>query len=140
MTALVNNAGVGVRAPFLTLEDAEWDRVIGVNLTGAFIVAQEAAIVMAPARRGSIVNMASISAFLAHDQLTAYSVSKAGLLALTRMMAFELAPIGVRVNAVAPGNHRNRLSRQEWSRRRPRLRDCDAFRLRDLARRKRSPA
>ena len=103
VTALVNNAGVGVRAPFLALQDEQWDRVIGVNLTGAFIVAQEAALVMAPARRGSIVNMSSISAHLAHEELTAYSVSKAGVLALTRMMAFELASIGVRVNAVTPG-------------------------------------
>jgi 3-oxoacyl-[acyl-carrier protein] reductase len=58
---------------------------------------------MAAARRGSVVNMASVAAYLSHIELTAYSVSKAGVVALTRMMAFELAPFGIRVNAVAPG-------------------------------------
>ena len=103
ITALVNNAGVGARAPFLSLEDSSWERVIGTNLTGAFIVAQEAARKMSAVRRGAIVNVSSISAYLAHEGLTAYAVSKAGMLALTRMMAFELGPLGIRVNAIMPG-------------------------------------
>jgi glucose 1-dehydrogenase len=103
LTAVVNNAGIGVKAAFLDLQDADWDKVLRVNLTGAFTVAQEAARIMARHERGSIVNISSVSAYLAHEGLTAYSVSKAGLLALTRMMAFELAPAGIRVNAVVPG-------------------------------------
>jgi 3-oxoacyl-[acyl-carrier protein] reductase len=103
LTALINNAGIGIRSPFLAMDDEQWNDVISVNLSGAFIVGQEVAKGMAAARRGSIVNVSSISAHLAHSELAAYSVSKAGLLALTRMMAFELAPVGIRVNAVTPG-------------------------------------
>jgi NAD(P)-dependent dehydrogenase (short-subunit alcohol dehydrogenase family) len=103
LTALVNNAGIGIRSPFLAMDDEQWNTVISVNLSGAFIVGQEVAKGMAATRHGSIVNVSSISAHLAHSELTAYSVSKAGLLALTRMMAFELAPVGIRVNAVTPG-------------------------------------
>lgn len=103
VTALVNNAGIGRRARFLDLDDDAWNEVIGVNLTGAFVVGQEVCRGMARSGRGSVVNMGSISAYLANSELTPYSVSKAGLLGLTRMMAFELAPAGIRVNAVAPG-------------------------------------
>jgi 3-oxoacyl-[acyl-carrier protein] reductase len=103
LTVLVNNAGVGRRAPFLELTDETWDDVLGVNLKGAFIVAQEAARVMAKSGSGRIVNMASVVAEIAHSNQTAYSVSKAGIAAMTRSMAFELAPLGITVNAVTPG-------------------------------------
>jgi NAD(P)-dependent dehydrogenase (short-subunit alcohol dehydrogenase family) len=103
VTILVNNAGIGMRAPFLDLTDDAWNAVLGVNLTGAFIVAQEVCRRMAKNGRGSVVNLASAAAHMAHSEQAAYSVSKAGLEALTRVMAFELAPIGIRVNAVAPG-------------------------------------
>jgi NAD(P)-dependent dehydrogenase (short-subunit alcohol dehydrogenase family) len=102
-TLLVNNAGTGARASFLELSDETWNRVIATNLTGAFIVAQETCRRMADGGGGSVVNIASISSFIANVDLTAYSVSKAGLVGLTRMMATELAPHGIRVNAVAPG-------------------------------------
>lgn len=103
ISGLVNNAGIGLRASFLELPQQSWDAVIGVNLTGAFIVAQEVCREMAKARRGAVVNMASAAAHMAHSDQSAYSVSKAGLEALTRAMAFELAPLGIRTNAVAPG-------------------------------------
>ncbi len=103
ITILVNNAGIGRRAPFLELSDETWNAVLEVNLTGAFIVAQEVCRYMARAGRGSVVNLGSAAAHMAHSEQAVYSVSKAGLEALTRVMAFELAPAGVRVNAVSPG-------------------------------------
>lgn len=103
VTGLVNNAGIGRRAPFLELPDDAWDAVIGVNLTGAFIVAQEACRAMVKGGGGAVVNMASIAGHMAHSDQSVYSVSKAGLEALTRAMAFELAPLGLRANAVSPG-------------------------------------
>jgi NAD(P)-dependent dehydrogenase (short-subunit alcohol dehydrogenase family) len=103
LTGLVNNAGIGLKVPFLELEDAAWKSVLEVNLTGAFIVGQEVARSMAEHGGGSIINMSSVAADIAHQGLSAYSVTKAGLLALTRSMAFELAPERIRVNALAPG-------------------------------------
>lgn len=100
---LVNNAGIGRRAPFLELTDAAWNAVLGVNLTGAFMVAQEVCRKMAQAGGGSVVHMGSAAAQMAHSEQAAYAVSKAGLEALTRAMAFELAAAGIRVNAIAPG-------------------------------------
>jgi NAD(P)-dependent dehydrogenase (short-subunit alcohol dehydrogenase family) len=103
ITVLINNAGIVRRASFLELADETWDDVIGINLKGAFIVAQEVARTMAKRRSGRIVNMASVAAEIAHSNQTAYSVSKAGVAAMTRVMAFELAPLGITVNALAPG-------------------------------------
>jgi NAD(P)-dependent dehydrogenase (short-subunit alcohol dehydrogenase family) len=103
LTVLVNNAGIVRRASFMELTDETWDDVLGVNLKGAFIVAQEAARAMAKQRSGRIVNMASVAGEIAHSNQTAYSVSKAGVAAMTRTMAFELAPLSITVNAIAPG-------------------------------------
>lgn len=103
ITILVNNAGIGRRAPFLELSDAAWNAVLSVNLTGAFIVAQEVCRHMVRAGHGSVVNMGSAASYIAHSDQAAYAASKAGLEQLTRVMAFELAPIGIRVNAVSPG-------------------------------------
>ncbi|HEY6295962.1 MAG TPA: SDR family NAD(P)-dependent oxidoreductase [Streptosporangiaceae bacterium] len=103
LTVLVNNAGIIRLAPFIETTDEMWSHVLGVNLTGMFIVAQEAARPMIGQRHGRIVNMASVSARIAHSGQTAYAVSKAGIEAMTRAMAFELAPFGITVNAVAPG-------------------------------------
>jgi NAD(P)-dependent dehydrogenase (short-subunit alcohol dehydrogenase family) len=103
LSILVNNAGIVRRAHFLEMTDAIWAEVLGVNLTGSFIVAQEAARVMVPQRSGRIVNMASVAADIAHGNQMAYSVSKAGIATMTRNMAFDLAPYGIGVNAIAPG-------------------------------------
>jgi 3-oxoacyl-[acyl-carrier protein] reductase len=103
LSVLVNNAGIVRRGHFLEVTDEAWADVLGVNLTGAFIVAQEVARVMVTQRSGRIVNMASVAAEIAHGNLTAYSVSKAGIAAMTRTMAFDLAPFGIGVNAIAPG-------------------------------------
>jgi len=103
ISILVNNAGIGSRAPFLELTDDHWQRVLGVNLTGAFMTAQETARHMVRTGGGSIINMGSAAGRMAHSEQTVYATSKAGIEALTRAMAFELAPVGIRVNAIAPG-------------------------------------
>jgi NAD(P)-dependent dehydrogenase (short-subunit alcohol dehydrogenase family) len=100
---LINNAGIGWRIPFLDMTDADWSKIINTNLTGYFIVGQEVARVMVAKKRGRIVNVASINAHIGTDHQAAYAASKGGIVALTRVMAFELAPLGVCVNAVSPG-------------------------------------
>jgi NAD(P)-dependent dehydrogenase (short-subunit alcohol dehydrogenase family) len=100
---LVNNAAVLHRTPVLRIEPGEWERVLATNLSGAFYCAQAAGRVMAARRSGAIVNVTSINDRRARDELTHYSVSKAGLTMLTKQLALELAPSRVRVNAVALG-------------------------------------
>src|SRR5262249_52633634 len=84
-------------------EEADLDRVLAVNLKGVFFGCQAAARAMAPQRSGSIVNVSSSAAFEPYPTLSAYSMSKAAVVALTRVLAAELGASGVRVNAVAPG-------------------------------------
>jgi NAD(P)-dependent dehydrogenase (short-subunit alcohol dehydrogenase family) len=101
--ALVNNAGIAIFRPILetTLED--WQRILAVNLTGPFLMVQAVAPVMAEGGGGAIVNITSISGLRASTLRTAYGTSKAGLAHLTKQQAVELASLGIRVNAVAPG-------------------------------------
>jgi len=103
LDALVNNAGVAVFKPMLetTLED--WSRVMSVNLTGPFLCTQAAAPIMAEGGGGAVVNVTSISGLRASTLRTAYGTSKAALAHLTKQQAVELAALGIRVNAVAPG-------------------------------------
>ena len=103
LDALVNNAGTAVFKPLLetTLED--WNRVLAVNLTGPFLATQLAAPLMADAGGGAIVNITSISGLRASTLRVAYGTSKAALGHLTKQQAAELAGLGIRVNAVAPG-------------------------------------
>jgi len=105
---LVNNAGLtyATHIPtgsFLELSEADWQRVLDVNLTGAFRCGQAAGRVMARAGRGVIINVVSIHAFLPLEAASHYSAAKAGLDMLTKNMALSLAPHGIRVNAIAPG-------------------------------------
>jgi NAD(P)-dependent dehydrogenase (short-subunit alcohol dehydrogenase family) len=103
LDALVNNAGVAVFAPLLETSDADWNRILAVNLTGPFLCAKAAAPLMREHGGGAIVNITSISAVRASTLRSAYGTSKAGLAHLTKQLAVELAPLGIRVNAVAPG-------------------------------------
>jgi NAD(P)-dependent dehydrogenase (short-subunit alcohol dehydrogenase family) len=100
---LVNNAGVYPRVPFLAMRETDWDLVLDVNLKGGFFCAQAAAQAMIDGgRRGTIINMAS-QAIRGAVRGVHYSASKGGVVAMTRAMALELAPHGIRVNAIAPG-------------------------------------
>jgi len=103
LDALVNNAGIAVFKPVLETTHAEWSRVLAVNLTGPFLCTQAAAALMAENGGGSVVNITSISGVRASTLRVAYGTSKAGLAHLTKQQAAELAGLGIRVNAVAPG-------------------------------------
>ncbi len=100
---LVNAAGVTHKSPTLTESEAEWSRVIETNLTGTLRACQIFGATMAQAGYGRIVNIASLSTFRGFHQVAAYSASKAGVGSLTQVLAIELAPSGVTVNAIAPG-------------------------------------
>jgi NAD(P)-dependent dehydrogenase (short-subunit alcohol dehydrogenase family) len=102
---LVNNAGVFERRPALEMEEGDWDRLLDVNLKGAFFCAQTAARIMRErGQGGAIVNVASDAAWSGGINPCAhYAASKAGMVSITRSLARELAPHRIRVNAVAPG-------------------------------------
>jgi len=106
---LVNNAGIIHAADFLDLKEADFDRVLRVNLKGAFLAGQAAAkrlVAQVKAGRpaGAIINMSSINAVVAIPNQTPYCVSKGGIDQLTKVMALALAPHGIRVNAIGPGS------------------------------------
>jgi NAD(P)-dependent dehydrogenase (short-subunit alcohol dehydrogenase family) len=102
---LVNNAAItrGSVRHFLEGDEAWWDEVVGVNLKGQFLCARRAAPLMAAQGSGVIINMSSGGATRAHRGMAAYDASKGGSEALTRALALDLAPYGVRVVAIAPG-------------------------------------
>jgi NAD(P)-dependent dehydrogenase (short-subunit alcohol dehydrogenase family) len=103
LNILVNNAGVTDRAPFLSMTLDFWERVLRINLTGAMLCSQAAARAMKQAGGGRIINVASISGQRGGSERAAYGASKAGLINLTAVMAIELAPHNITVNAIAPG-------------------------------------
>jgi NAD(P)-dependent dehydrogenase (short-subunit alcohol dehydrogenase family) len=104
LDGLVNNAGSVTREPFLEASEREIDRILALNVKGAAIVAQEVARAMvASSRGGSIVNIASIAGLVGARNRSIYAASKHAVMGLTRAMALELGPRGIRVNAVCPG-------------------------------------
>ncbi len=102
LDALVNNAALQICQPLLTTTAHDWDLIMAVNLRSALLLAQGAHPLL-KARGGAIVNVSSVHALATSPNIGAYAASKGGLLALTRAMALEFAPDGIRVNAVLPG-------------------------------------
>lgn len=100
---LVNAAGVTHKAATLEAEEADWNRVLDINLTGTLRACQIFGATMTRAGYGRIVNIASLTSFVGFYRVAAYTASKAAVAALTRVLAIELAQTGVNVNAIAPG-------------------------------------
>ncbi len=103
LTVLINNAGVTRDALLIRMAETEWDRVLNINLKGAFICTKAAAKVMMKARYGKIINISSVVGVMGNAGQANYAASKAGMIGLTKSVAKELGGRGVRVNAVAPG-------------------------------------
>ena len=111
---LVNNAAILIRTHFLDIEESEWDRIMEVNLKGFFLCSQTAARQMVRQGDGGvIINMSSAGDTLAGKDLAHYCVAKGGVRMLTRQLAFELAPHGIRANAIAPGLIETDLNRAD---------------------------
>ena len=100
---LLNNAGVNIRKLAIEYTEDEWDKIIDINLKGAFFVAQEVAKIMMGSGGGKIINTASDDAEIGHSTLSIYSASKAGLVSLTKVLAKEWAKYQINVNAIGPG-------------------------------------
>ena len=100
---LVNSAGITQRVPTLDCTEEEWSRIMDTNLTGTFRACQVFGKTMLAQRSGRVINIASLSSFVAFHEVAAYCASKAAIASLTKSLAVELAPHGVCVNAIAPG-------------------------------------
>ncbi|MBC2838562.1 SDR family NAD(P)-dependent oxidoreductase [Robiginitalea sp. SC105] len=100
---LVNNAGINMKKPLLDVTDAEFERILQTNLHSVFTISREVGKVMREQGQGNIVNISSMAAQYGLPYVVAYSASKTAIEGMTRAMAVELAPMGIRVNCVAPG-------------------------------------
>jgi 3-oxoacyl-[acyl-carrier protein] reductase len=109
---LINNAGIAFETPFLKIEEEEWRRVLDINLTGMFFVSQNVCRKMVTRRRGIVVNMGSKNSLDGEAGYSHYNASKGAVVMLTKTMALELAPYGIRVNAVCPGYIQTPMSKE----------------------------
>ena len=100
---LYNNAGTNSSGSVLTSTEDDWDRCMAINVKGTFLCSQAAARLMVQAGRGSIINQGSVAALVGIANFASYCASKGAVVALTRSMSVDLAPLGVRVNAICPG-------------------------------------
>jgi NAD(P)-dependent dehydrogenase (short-subunit alcohol dehydrogenase family) len=108
---LINNAGIEQVCPSLDVDEALWDRILDTNLKGAFFCAQGAAMVMqAQGKGGAILNLCSLTSEVGVPTAAPYGSSKSGLLGMTRALAVEWAPLGIRVNGLGPGYFRTALT------------------------------
>jgi NAD(P)-dependent dehydrogenase (short-subunit alcohol dehydrogenase family) len=112
---LVNNAGTNPYfGPLVDIEERTWDQIMTVNLKGYFLLAQSVAKGMIERKSGNIINVASVGGRRASPGLGAYSISKAGVIMLTQVLAQELGPHGIRVNAIAPGIIQTKFAQALW--------------------------
>ncbi|MBI2085600.1 MAG: 3-oxoacyl-ACP reductase FabG [Candidatus Aenigmarchaeota archaeon] len=100
---LVNNAGIVNQGSLLNLEEKQWDKLISVDLKGVFLCSKGAAKYMAEQKYGKIVNIASVAGLMSFQGLAHYCSAKAAVISFTKEIALELAPLGINVNAIAPG-------------------------------------
>jgi len=112
---LINNAGILIRSPILEMAERDWDRLLDVDLKGYFLCAQAVGRKMVEQKKGIIINIASQFAFKVVAGMGAYSVAKAGVVMLTRVLAHELGRFGIRTNTVAPAMVKTEFSRHTWS-------------------------
>jgi 3-oxoacyl-[acyl-carrier protein] reductase len=112
LDVLVNNAGIGRYGPVAAFPLEDLDRVIAVNLRGTFLCCQEAVRMMGPAARGTIVNISSVVGFKGYPNQAAYTATKHAVMGLTKSLAVEAQPQGIRVSAVLPGGVDTDLVRQ----------------------------
>ena len=114
---LVNNAGILIAGRMLEFSEDDWDKVIDTNLKGYYLCCQAVGKGMVERKRGNIINIASVSAFVTTvvEREGLYCISKAGVAMLTRGLAKELARYNIRVNAIAPGWVRTEMNRSTWS-------------------------
>jgi 2-deoxy-D-gluconate 3-dehydrogenase len=103
LDVLVNNAGIIRRQPAIEFSQENWDDVLRINLTAVFFLSQAAARVMAPAGHGKIINVASMLSFQGGILVASYAAAKSAIAGVTRSLADEWAPLGINVNAIAPG-------------------------------------
>jgi len=111
---LVNNAGTVLRANVVEHSEEDWDKVLDTNLKGVFLCSQAAGRVMMEQKRGNIINIASYRGIWAAPGRVSYSVSKAGVIMLTSVLAYEFASYNIRVNAIAPGWVKTGLTEPYW--------------------------
>jgi NAD(P)-dependent dehydrogenase (short-subunit alcohol dehydrogenase family) len=123
VTGLVNNAGRNSYADPVSMTEAEWDDVFGVDLKSAWLMARAVLPAMIAARRGAIVNIASVHADMTYKGMFPYAAAKSGLVGLTRSMALEVGPHQIRVNAVSPGYTETFLVREFFDLNPPELRE-----------------
>jgi 2-deoxy-D-gluconate 3-dehydrogenase len=112
---LVNNVGMNIASGTIDAEPALWRKIIDSNLNGSFLCARKAGQLMRERKKGKIVNISSIAARRSAPFMGIYGVAKAGIEMMTRVVAHELAPFNVQVNAVAPSMVRTKFSQPFWS-------------------------
>ncbi len=112
---LVNNAGIDIRAPLMDTPEEDWDKLININLKGYYLCSQAVGRIMMEQKRGNIINISSSLGMKPLKYTGAYSIAKAGVFMLARVLALELGSYNVRVNTIAPGLIKTDMTRRLWS-------------------------